>query len=157
MKSINTARKREGHNPVKVVFDTNVMVSALLWTGLPHDLLVEAKKGKIVLAMTLEMLVELKEVLTREKFQHRIKTINTNVEELVDGIELIVKIYTTGEKVEVISSDIDDNMFLECAIASNSKYIISGDEHLLNLVAFENIQILSPRDFYNQVLDERKK
>jgi len=135
-----------------MVFDTNVIVSALLWTGIPHELLVMAKKGEISLAMSFDMLVELEEVLGREKFQHRIKAINTTIEELISSIKLIVKFYTVLEKIEGICLDIDDDMFLECAIASNSKYILSGDMHLLSLGSFRDIQILRPRDFYDNIL-----
>ncbi|OIP39863.1 putative toxin-antitoxin system toxin component, PIN family [Candidatus Desantisbacteria bacterium CG2_30_40_21] len=137
---------------MKMVFDTNVIVSALLWTGIPHELLVMAKKGEISLAMSFDMLVELEEVLGREKFQHRIKAINTTIEELISSIKLIVKFYTVLEKIEGICLDIDDDMFLECAIASNSKYILSGDMHLLSLGSFRDIQILRPRDFYDNIL-----
>ncbi|PIP40046.1 putative toxin-antitoxin system toxin component, PIN family [Candidatus Desantisbacteria bacterium CG_4_9_14_3_um_filter_40_11] len=153
MKYISIDRKREEkNNRIKMVFDTNVIVSALLWTGIPHELLVMAKKGEISLAMSFDMLVELEEVLGREKFQHRIKAINTTIEELISSIKLIVKFYTVLEKIEGICLDIDDDMFLECAIASNSKYILSGDMHLLSLGSFRDIQILRPRDFYDNIL-----
>lgn len=154
MKYINIDRKRDRrNNPIKVVFDNNVMISALLWIGVPHKLLVMAKKGEISLAMSFDMLAELEEVLGREKFQHKIKALNTTVKELMIGIELIVKIYMVVEKIEGICSDIDDDMFFECAIASNSKYILSGDVHLLSIGSFRNIQIMRPRDFYDNILN----
>ena len=52
-------------------------------------------------------------------------------------------------KIEIIKDDPDDNKFIECAVTNNADYIISGDNHLLNLREYENIKILSPKEFLN--------
>lgn len=48
--------------------------------------------------------------------------------------------------------DPDDNMFLECAIASNSNIIVSGDKHLLRVSGYQGIDVVKPRDFIDDYL-----
>jgi len=50
-------------------------------------------------------------------------------------------------KIEIIKDDPDDNKFTECAVTNKADYIISGDNHLLNLREYGNIKILSPKEF----------
>ena len=52
-------------------------------------------------------------------------------------------------KIEIIKDDPDDNKFIECAVTNKADYIISGDNHLLNLREYRNIKILSPKEFLN--------
>lgn len=62
-------------------------------------------------------------------------------------IKNISKIFFPTEKIHVIKEDPSDNMFLDCAKVSGSKYIISRDRHLLDLKIFEGIKILTPENF----------
>ena len=57
------------------------------------------------------------------------------------------------EGVSVVQDDPDDDKFLALAIASGVEYIISGDKHLLHLGAYENIQIMTPASFLNNILE----
>lgn len=52
-------------------------------------------------------------------------------------------------KIKVVKDDPDDNKFIECAVTNKANYIISGDNHLLNLRHYEDIRILSPKEFLN--------
>ena len=72
----------------------------------------------------------------------------------IDPIIELLTIY--GEIVDTegisgsICEDPNDNMFIECAIASNSKVIISGDKHLLKLSSYQEISVVKPRDFVEE-------
>ncbi|MBU0568159.1 putative toxin-antitoxin system toxin component, PIN family [bacterium] len=142
---------------IEVVFDTNVMVSALLWTGLPHRLLGLVESKEIELCATIEMLNELEVALAYEKFKPRIQMLETTVTELLESMSQIVTIFSQEVKVKVVEIDPDDDIFLSCALSSGAKYLVSGDRHLLDIGSFEEVNILSPRDFYEQAIDEKMK
>ena len=111
MKYTNTARK----SGKRIVLDTNVLVSGLLWTDPPHDLICMAEEGEIELYTSLEILDELEEVLRRNRFQHRIATLDTNVEELMNRVRLLVNLVEIElSDKPIIHEDPDDDMFLVC-------------------------------------------
>ncbi len=127
----------------RIVVDTNVMVSALLFGGNPRDVLLQVIRGEIGLGMSPAMLYELQGVLSRKKFglaEQFIETIMNEVKGLSDMV-------FPGRSVSVIEKDADDNMILECALEYKAYAIISGDEHLLALAAFEGIPILTPAQY----------
>ncbi len=134
-------------NPVKVVVDTNVMISALLWGGIPHKLIKLAEEKQMILYATIETLTELEEVLQREKFKERIKFLATSVDQLMFLVETLVEIIDIKEVVSYVEADADDNIFLSCALNSEANYVISGDAHLLDLKHFEKILIASVCEF----------
>ncbi|MFQ5865370.1 MAG: putative toxin-antitoxin system toxin component, PIN family, partial [bacterium] len=101
---------------VAVVMDTNVLVSALLWNGIPHEILKLVKVGKVKLFVTIEILNEIEEVLNRDKFTNRILDLRTSVEELMLGLINLVEIVKINRKIKLkpkeIPSDVDDIIFL---------------------------------------------
>lgn len=134
-------------NSIKVVVDTNVMVSALLWRGKPHELIKLAEEKRITLYATVETLTELEEVLQREKLKQRIESLATSVDQLMFLVKTLVEIIEVEEVVSYVEADADDNIFLSCALNSEAKYVISGDAHLLDLKHFEKILIVSVSEF----------
>ena len=141
--------------PVKVVLDTNVVISSLLWRGIPHDILSMIEEGRIEYYATIEMLNELEEVLVREKFSTRIAKLQTSVEEIMLGLINLVNIVKLKKKINLKSrelpTDEDDIIFIQCAINAEVHYIISGDKHLLNLVKVRGIPILEPEEFVQKI------
>ena len=139
-----------------VVFDTNVFISALLWEGIPHELLVLAENGILKIFASIEMIEELEDVLKRPKFQQRIRKLQTSVPELMLGVvnlvEIILPKITVPITLNELPEDRDDVMFLECAIAAQVKYLISGDQHLLSLNMVRNIHVLTPSEFYEGLI-----
>ena len=136
---------------IKVVLDTNVLISGLLWEGLPNNLLAMVKQGKLELCTSTEIIEELEGVLKREKFKPRIEELGTNVNELVSSIMILASFYQVETYPNVINEDPDDNMFLACALNSGANYVISGDRHLLSLGRYKHIKILSPSDFLDEI------
>jgi len=141
-------------NSITVVIDTNVMVSALLWEGKPHKLIKLAEEEKITPYVTIEMLNELEEVLQRRKFKERIESLSTSVEQLMALVKRLVAIIDTKEVVSYVKADSDDDIFLNCALNSEAKYVISGDRHLLDLKHVGEILIVSVSEFFEK---ERQK
>ena len=124
-----------------VVCDTNVLVSALLFPGGPPDEILKlVRDGNIKLAISMEICIELKGVL-RKKFEMPEK----DVREVIKSIREISFLVQPKEKISLIKEDPADNRILECAVAADADYIISGDlKHLQSLKEFRGIPILSP-------------
>lgn len=124
------------------VFDTNVLISALLWHGAAYQAILLAK-AKIVRAVYCDsMLAELTEKL-RSKFEFD--------ENHIEAVVYQTRQYT--EKVEipgtlhVVTQDPDDDKFIECALVAGAKWIVSGDRHLLALGEYQGIRILNAQSF----------
>ena len=128
---------------IKVVADTNVYISAVLFGGKPEQIRKLAREGRIELLISENILAEIAGVLKR-KFDW----FDWQISELVEDIRSITTLVTPGLTLTVIKDDEPDNRLLECAIEGRAQYIISGDErHLLPLKEFQQIKILSPSQF----------
>ena len=125
---------------MRVVADTNIIVSGLLWRGNPRRILDAAHTGDIRLFTTAVLLVELEDVLSREKFASRVASINVTPHDLVLGYAALASVLEPANIEPVILADPDDDAVLSCAVAAHSKIIVSGDSHLLDL---NNISIFA--------------
>ena len=133
----------------KVVIDTNVFISSF-FGGVPREIINLWKNGEIVLCLTQEIIEEYIEVLNRLGLKE-INEIENLTRLFAEGYNAIFTAKTPN--LEVVKDDPDDNKFLECAVAFDSKIIISGDRHLKEIRKYIDIEILSPRefiDFYNR-------
>lgn len=129
---------------MRVVFDCNVLISALLiYTSTSGHALLKAKKADIILLST-SALAELINVATRPKFD---KYVSIEVRlEFIKEYESVATLVPVTHKVKVCRDQKDD-MYLELAISGKANCIVSGDPDLLVLNPFENIPIISPREF----------
>ena len=128
---------------MRVVFDTNIFISALHFKkGIPRTLLGRVISGQLTLITSKQILAEVRGVL-RMKFGYSIEMLD-HFEELLMDIATIVD---PQVKVSAISRDPDDNLVLECAIEGNATAVVSGDKDLIDLHRYENIQIYTPREF----------
>jgi putative PIN family toxin of toxin-antitoxin system len=136
-----------GSERLKVVIDTNVLISALNFGGKPAQILRLFIRGEIEVYISSFILNELKRIL-REKFEweeDRIADVIRRIRE--KAIEVHPK-----RKVLLIKEKRDDNRILECALEGKARYIISGDKrHLLPLKKYRGIKILSPGEFLRVV------
>lgn len=131
---------------MRVVYDTNILISGLLWKGLPYKCLLLAKAGAVELFLCEEIISEFSSKL-------RIKFNFTDLEVIMAINE--IRSFSKNIKIEgdlkVIKEDKDDDKFIECAYTSNAKCIVSGDRHLLNLKSHKGIEILKARDFLKRM------
>jgi len=141
--------------PKKAVFDTNVLISALLWTGIPHKLIEYVERGKVKCYATLDMLHELEEVIERPKFTDRITELKTSVDEIMLSVLNTVTIIRKTKPPSLLPSelprDADDVMFIECALFAKARFLISGDLDLLVLKKVRKVEILSPKEFLRRL------
>ncbi|MDO8753444.1 MAG: putative toxin-antitoxin system toxin component, PIN family [Anaerolineales bacterium] len=126
----------------RVVFDTNVMISGLLWKGKPYHCLLLARSRIIQSVYCNPMLGELSEKL-RGKFKYsenRIHAVAADIRRYAERVEI-------AGSLQVVRADPDDDKFVECAVAGQASFIISSDHHLLDLGEYQNIKIVSPEEF----------
>jgi len=130
-----------------VVLDTNVWISGILWSGLPHEIIALAERGEIGVASSAPLLEELFDVLSREKFRPHLAAAGIDAIALRERVLALAQMYIVRHVVTVITADPPDNAVLACALAANADAIVSGDDHLLVLKRFRDIPILTPHRF----------
>ena len=142
---------------IRAVLDCNVVVSAILSPkGIPAKILTALEAEQFQLLLSEPILEEIGRVLHYGKIakRHRLSE-----EKLLTFLEDLahLAILTLGKlKLVVIKDDPQDDRYLECAIEGDAEYVVSGDQHLLNLKEYKGIQILTPRAFL-EVLREQMK
>src|SRR5438067_1917106 len=115
---------------MRVVADTNTIVSGLMWQGPPRRVLDLARNGEIELFTSAALLAELDEVLSREKFRTRLTMASVTANELVIGYASLAVHVEPAVILPVILSDADDDAVLACAVSAQAAAIVSGDSHL---------------------------
>ena len=136
---------------MRIVADTNIVVSALLWRGNPRRLLDAARDGIIELFASAVLLEELEEVLSREKFASRLEAAEITAHELILGYAALATIVEAEPIEPVIVADPDDDAVLACALAAECEFIVSGDSHLLNLKQYEGVRILRAAELVSEL------
>ncbi len=135
-------KKRE----LKVVLDTNVWVSALFWGGKPASIIQAAEDGKVRIFISEGIGAEIGEVLAYPKLE-KIYRPELRREDLVEQVLKNARFVKAPSKVHVVGEHPADNKFLDCALAANADYVVSGDKHLLKVVSYKKTKILTVSDF----------
>lgn len=132
-----------GQSKMTVTFDTNILLSATLWDeSVAQKLLFCLIRQEIKIYTSLEILDEYREILKRD-FDFSDEEINGIMAKIFSFVTLV----HPKSRVEAVSEDPDDNIVLECALESGSKYIITYDKHLLKLGEFRGIKIIRPEEY----------
>ena len=131
-----------------VILDTNVIISALLSTkGPPSKIIDKWETDEFDIAISKPLLDELERALGYEKVKKYFKDSQEIIKALLKRIKTVGILVNPEIELNVIEDDPDDNQILECALAANASYTISGDEHLLGLGEFRGIMKISPAGF----------
>lgn len=133
---------------IRTVIDTNVIVSAILFGGIPGELISLWKSGHIQPLASKDIIDEYIKVLTCPKFDLSEKEINYI---LYNEILPYFEIVTLKSGQSIIQIDPSDDKFLHCAKAGKASVIISGDRHLLSHKSYEKIRILTPSQFLEKL------
>ncbi len=129
---------------MKVVLDTNVVISGLLWAGPSKRLIEFAAEGRLDLFTSRELIVELNEVIRRKKFLDRLQRAGITPEVVVGNYVAFASVVEAPPIAPIVASDPDDDAVIACALAAQADWVVSGDHHLFNLNRPIDIQILSP-------------
>lgn len=128
---------------MRLVLDTNTVISALLWKGVPHDLLATARERRAsTLHTSPQLLAELVDVLSRDKLASAVTATGEDPDTLLRRYVNLVQVHVPAAIPPVVVSDPDDDEVLACAIAADAHLIVSGDRHLLSLKTFRGIPIV---------------
>jgi hypothetical protein len=141
-------REKQNNIPISlrstVVIDTNVLVSAVLFGGIPGELIPLWKSDRIKPLASKEIIDEYIKVLTYPKFELSEAEINYILySEMLTYFDII----QIKDRPVIIKVDPSDDKFIHCAKAGKAIAIISGDQHLLNLKTYQKIKILTPARF----------
>src|SRR5439155_19108075 len=128
---------------MRVVADTNIVVSELLWRGNPRQVLDMARNGTIQLFTSAALLTELEDVLSREKFAQRLASVGVTPHDLVLGYAALASVIEPVIIEPVILADPDDDAVIACAVAAQGEVIVSGDNHLLGLKQHGGTRVLT--------------
>jgi putative PIN family toxin of toxin-antitoxin system len=135
----------------RVVLDTNVYISGLLFGGIPAEILAQAVEGDFALCASESIRDEVTATL-REKFKQSEEQIREGCEPLWEVAEF-VEITT---RLRIITADPDDNRILECAVDGKADIIVTGDDHILRLTRspqqppIDRVRIIIPRRFIDE-------
>jgi putative PIN family toxin of toxin-antitoxin system len=137
---------------MRVVLDTNVLISAVISTGVPHDIVVAGYEGEFQLIVSEATVTEFRETL--QKYPDRFGLTDEEIRTEVETLQYFAEFVDPDEEVNAVEDDPDDDKFLEAAVAGNAQYLVSGDQHLLTLDSFRDIEIITPRTFYERLESE---
>ena len=134
---------------MKIILDTNVFISGIFFSGPPSQILQAWKNKKLQIILSQDILDE----------YHRVAESLSSKYPTIDIFQIIELVMVHGQFVDSTDLDItvcedpDDNKFIECAIASDTKIIVSGDKHLLKITGYQGITVFKPREFVDRYLN----
>jgi putative PIN family toxin of toxin-antitoxin system len=126
----------------RVVFDTNILFSALGWIGSPHQCVQTARRGQCLSLTCEQILAKLAGKLQAKRGFDLVKAA-----EVIDEIRAFSHVITIPGTLKIIAADPDDDAILECATVGQAEFIVSGDRHLLTLGNYEGVKIVKAADF----------
>ncbi len=130
--------------PLRVVLDTNVVVSAILFGGQLSRIREFWRSGRISPFLSRATFQELKEVPEYPKFALNRKEIKMI---LMKEVLPYFAVTEVTQFVEGVCEDAEDHKFLSCALSANVLFLVTGDEDLRSLTKYKSVRIVSPADF----------
>lgn len=132
---------------MRIVCDTNVLVSGILFGGHARRILQMASHGRISNVISGDILQELETVLSRPEFKLTVDQVAGILTLFRDTFELVHPTI----RVRVVLVDPADDRILEAALAAGAEVIVSGDHHLRALSSWQGIRILSPAELAEEI------
>ena len=129
----------------KIVFDTNVLISATLWdNSVAQKFLFKCINEDIQIFSSQDIIEEYRRILARD--------FDYNEQEIGEILEMVLQFLTLVnpiKRIEIVKEDPEDNKIIECALESGAGYILSYDKHLLKLKEFQGIKIVKPEEIFS--------
>lgn len=130
---------------MRLVLDTNVVASAMLWGGNPKLLLQARREKRVELFTSVAMLAELTDILARPKFANKIAASRLTVDQLVDGYAELAQVVRPIPTPRIVP-DPDDDVVIGTALAAKADLLVTGDRGLLDIGAYQETRIVSVTD-----------
>ena len=131
---------------MKVVFDTNILVSAVLWHGAPYRCLLAVRAGLTELILSPPIVEEYRRVLIK-----KFSMTQGEAEENIAVIQKSTVLVDIPGTLKVVTDDPEDDKFIETALVAGAQWVVSGDKHLLGLGAYRGIKVISARAFLDML------
>lgn len=131
---------------MKVVFDTNILVSGHFWKGPPHRCIVAAAAGLTSVVLSDAITAEY-----REKLTGKFGVTAAEADAVIARLKAIAEHVVAPGRSGWVSQDPDDDKFIDAALAAGATLIVSGDRHLLALGTIEGIEIVTARQFLDRL------
>lgn len=138
---------------MKIVLDTNVLISGIFFSGPPSTILNAWHSRKLQLCVSVEILEEYLNVAERLASRYA----GVEYEEILELIVSNSELVQAPGLPDRVSEDPDDDKFLACALASNTSIIVSGDSDLILVSGYADIQVLTPKTFVSEFLRPKGK
>ena len=133
---------------MNVVLDANIFISALITEGgIPARILAHWRSGDIDVVASPAIIEEVRRVTGYPKLLNRYARIRENRDEFIATLSEIAIVVEPTEKLTVVREDESDNRYIECALAGNAEYLVSGDSHLLDVAEYRGIKMVPPATF----------
>ena len=130
---------------MRIVIDTNVVASGIVFGGKPERLLELAIKNDVEMCVSPQILAEYDEIIARLSAKYPNRTIAISLKDLTDNALLV-----SPSQTVTVCRDPDDNKFIECAMEGKCLYIVSGDNDLLDLHSYADIEIVTVAEFFER-------
>ena len=136
---------------MRIVVDTNVVVSALLFGGVPLRVLRAGEAGIVDLYTSRVLIEELADVIERPHFDRKFSETKISRRRLISDYMAIVNVVDPQSLSHNVSRDPDDDEVVACALATECEFIVTGDQDLLVLKEYQRIFILNPSEFLTEI------
>jgi putative PIN family toxin of toxin-antitoxin system len=133
---------------IRVVFDTNILLSAFLYGGNPRELFELARARRVTLVLSPSILLEFSTVL-KQKFSWE----DADMADAVKAIGFSAELTKPSSTIDVLSDDADDRV-LECAVDGAAQFIVSGDHNLLEPGEYQGIRIVQAKDMIGLLTED---
>jgi uncharacterized protein len=133
---------------MRLVLDTNTLISAMGWKGKQRHILDTCISGKHELIESIELISEFVRVMKDKKFGF---LSGSEKQEFLVSLISVCEIVQPSQKINELAQDPSDNIVLECAVAGKAEAIITGDEHLLKLKEFRGIKVINAAQFLERL------
>jgi putative PIN family toxin of toxin-antitoxin system len=138
---------------MRVVLDTNVFISGVFFGGPPYQILKAWRDGEVQVVLSAEILDEYQRVghTLGEQFP------DIDIGRILELLAVEAELVAPSRLPHPVCKDPDDDKFLACAMASGTKFVISGDKQLLQASGYRGIEVLTPRRFLNDHLGMKRE
>jgi len=128
---------------VRIVIDTNVLLSAFLWGGTPGRLIGQVRSNAAELVISPALLDEFAKVIARPKFAAILARTTRTPASLVAHLRALAEVVHAPALQQPVCRDPKDDIVLACALAAQAQLLASGDDDLLSLLQFDGIPIVT--------------
>lgn len=141
--------REENADSMKIVFDTNVLISALIKEGNPRQLLFKIIKSKHQLIISREIMEELAVTTTESRICKYME--ESDISDFIRNIAMTSKVVEVMSKFNAVKEDPDDDIMIRTAFDGHARYIVSGDRHLLELKRFRGVRIVTVEEMLHTI------